>query len=533
MVFPATYHPCLLYIRHLDLLNFLSNFGCVAFPGEQFIAENRHAAVAAQQNLGPITDRSIAAANHICTEAPSIVCFGHRLLRKICSMSETRGLHVMIRSLTADWWINVRPVIHLFRKLESLSLVFLDDLDKPAAAMITSHLPILTKLSVVQADDLNASSFADFVSNLLPNQLRSLECSLNNIQLPLLEAIAKQTHLQELTLNFLVRPPFDTCLLFGLTSLTSLTLSFNFQPSPQNRSRFRRWAEENRSKVAAWLKSCQALRSIHLFRFPDLVPAVADALPYLHLHRLHVFSTGCYKDFYKKLGTQQLEYLFLAECSDEGLVDPNPEQKERGELVIKAVMAMPCLRDLRLHTYSSLDCSELEKIAKHVPRLETLSFVSRKEENSTWTLRALESFRYLTSLTVLGHTKFSAREILYWVDYLKCHQRLGGFSLFLPAQDRQSWYRGVRAADNTIHDRNDPATASLREMLNYLIVLSREDIWRGNDYEADEERMFVHLWAEITGPAGGLQLLRGSGPYEPWTGLMENKGVPLAWSVLH
>ncbi|KXH65813.1 hypothetical protein CSAL01_07519 [Colletotrichum salicis] len=428
MIFPATYHLCLLYIRHLDLLNFFSNSGCVAFPDEQFIAENRHAAVAAQQNLGPITDRSIVAANHICTEAPSIGCFGHRLL------------------------------------------------------------------------------LAAFGSN------READSSPGtNLELP-------------------SSPSFRY---MSTLSLTSLTISFNFQPSPQNRSRFRRWPEENPSKVATWLNSCQALRSIHLFRFPDLVPAVADALPYLHLHRLHDFSTGCCKDFYKKLGTQQLEYPFLAECSDEGLVDLNPEQKERGELVIKAVMAMPSLRDLRLHTYSSLDCSELEKIAKHVPKLETLSFVSRKEENSTWTLRALESFRYLTSVIGLGHTKFSAREILYWVDYLKCHQRLGGFSLFLPSQDRPSWYRGVRAADNTIHDRNDPATASLREILNYLIVLSREDIWRGNDYEADEERMFVHFWAEITGPAGGLQLLRGSGPYEPWTGLMENMGVPLAWSVLH
>ncbi|KAK1689932.1 hypothetical protein BDP55DRAFT_652075 [Colletotrichum godetiae] len=238
------------------------------------------------------------------------------------------------------------------------------------------------------------------------------------------------------------------------------------------------------------------------------------------------------KTFTKKFVTQQLEYLFLAECSDEGLIDPNMS-RERGKLVMKAVTAMPCLRDLRLHTYSYLDCSELEKIAKHVSRLETLSSVVREEENSTWTLRALESFKHLTGLTVLGHTMFSAREILYWVDCLKCHQRPGGFRLSLPAQDRQSRYWGSGVRDDGFSVPNDPATVILQRMLKSLVVYLRGDIWRGNDNEADEDRMFVNIWADIRGPAGGLQRLRGSGPYEPWTGLIENMGMHIAWSPIH
>lgn len=408
--FPATYHPYLPYIRHLNLINFLSVHGCRPFPDQRFIALNREAA---HQNPGSTTDRSIVAANHINAETPSIGCFGSRLLRKLAHMSTEKGFQVMLKSLTADWWMIVQPVIHTFRKLESLSLVFLDDLDKSAAALITSHLPLLTKISVVQADDSYIASFADFVSGLQPTQLRSFDCSLNQTQVPLLRAIVWQTCLQELTMNFIVRPPFDLHRLFELTDLKSLTLSFNYQPSPQNRLRFKRWAEENRSKFADWLKSCKALRSLHLFRFPDLVPAVADALPHLHLRTLHIFSTGCYENFYEALETQQLEYLFLAECSEEGLSNPTSRLKERGELVMKAATAMPCLRDLRLHTYSTLDCSVLDSIARYAPRLQTLSFVCRKGENSTWTLRALEGFKHLTSLTVLGHTKFSSREILY------------------------------------------------------------------------------------------------------------------------
>ncbi|KAI3537481.1 hypothetical protein CABS03_05500 [Colletotrichum abscissum] len=517
--FPATYHPYLLYIRHLNLLNFLSVHGCRPFPDQRFVAVNREAA---QQNPGSTTDQSIVAANHVTAETPSIGCFGDRLLRKLAQMSTEKGLNIMLKSLTADWWMNVQPVIHTFRKLESLSLVFLDDLDKSAAALITTHLPMLTKISVVQADDSEIASFADFVSELPPTQLRSFDCSLNQTQMPLLEAIAQQTCLQELTLQFVVRPPFELYRLFELTNLTSLTLSFNYQPSPQNRLRFKRWAEENRSKVTDWLKFCQALRSLHLFRFPDLIPAVADALPYLRLRRLHIFSTGCYEDFYEALETQQLEYLFLAECSEEGLVNPTSRSKERGELVMKAVTAMPCLRDLRLHTYSTLDCSALDNIAKHVPKLHTLSFVCRKGENSTWTLRALEGFKHLTSLTVLGHTKFSSREILYWVSYMHCHQRPGGFRLSLPAQDPRSWYRGMRAPAQIVPSTNDPATATLKQVLKWLAVFGRERHWRGNDYEAEEERMFVQLWGDARGPAEGLQLLRGSGPYAPWSGLMHS-----------
>ncbi|OHE91527.1 hypothetical protein CORC01_13176 [Colletotrichum orchidophilum] len=521
--FPVTY-PYLLYIRHLDLLNFLSTRGCRLFPEPRFIAQILREA--AQQN--PTTYQSIVAAHRITAHSPDVEYYSRNLLCELPHLAKRRDLRVMLRSLTADRWETIQPVIRAFQELESLSLVFLQGLDVFVAAIITRHLPKLTRLSVVQANDSHVSSFASFFSNLQSNQLRSFGCSLNNIRVPLLEAIPQQTCLQQLTLNFLVNPPFELHQIFELTTLTSLTLSLNFSPSRPESARFKRWAEENRSAVASWLTSCQGLRNLHLFRFPVLVPALADALPHLHLHRLHIFSTGCYEDFYKALGTQKLEYLFLAECPDRDTTNPTLGWKVRSWLTMNAVMAMPGLRDLRLHTYFPLGCQELEDIARNVPRLQTLSFVGLKGENPTWTLRALESFRHLTNLTVLGHTTFSAREVLYWVDYLQCHRRPGGFSLSLPAQDRRSWYREIRISDGVLHVVNDPATESLKEMLKFLAVYARQLIWRGNDYESDEDRMFVHLWNDIRGPAEALQLLRGSGPYPPFRGLMENMGERIA-----
>ncbi|WYZ39843.1 hypothetical protein EsH8_IV_000184 [Colletotrichum jinshuiense] len=246
------------------------------------------------------------------------------------------------------------------------------------------------------------------------------------------------------------------------------------------------------------------------------------------LRSLHVFSTGYYGDFYRALETQQLEYLFVAECPDREIISHSLGWRERGGHVMTAVLAMPCLRDLRLHTYFPLGYRELEHIAIYVPRLETISFVCRQGENPTWTLRALENFKHLTGLTVLGLTVFSSRDMLRWIEWTQCHLRPEGFSLSLPTQDRRSWFRGVGVSDYTYI--NDPATERIKQMLRFFAVYVRDrsghgEVWRGNDYEFDEERMFVHLWDDIRGPAEALQLLRGSGPYPPFMGLMENMGT--------
>ncbi|EFQ25251.1 uncharacterized protein GLRG_00395 [Colletotrichum graminicola M1.001] len=79
----------------------------------------------------------------------------------------------------------------------------------------------------------------------------------------------------------------------------------------------------------------------------------------------------------------------------------------------------------------------------------------------------------------------------------------------------------------------DPATENIKNMLRFVVVYSREqnyrgEIWTGNGYEFDEERMLVQLWDDIRGSAEALQLLRGSGPYPPFLGLMENTGARIA-----
>lgn len=434
----------------------------------------------------------------------------------------------MLKSLTIDRWTHVFPVIRFFTQLESLSLVFVDGLGTSAANIITRHLPKLRTFSVVQADESHAQELASFLSNLKADQLRSFSCSLNRTQAPILQALSKQTFLQDLALQFLVSPPLELRKLFKLTNLTSLRLGLSFSPSSFAQSRFKDWVTNNRGTFATWLISCENLRGLHIFRFPDLIPAIADALRHLRLNRLHVFSTGYYGDFYRALETQQLEYLFVAECPDREIISHSLGWRERGGHVMTAVLAMPCLRDLRLHTYFPLGYRELEHIAIYVPRLETISFVCRQGENPTWTLRALENFKHLTGLTVLGLTVFSSRDMLRWIEWTQCHLRPGGFSLSLPTQDRRSWFRGVGVSDYTYI--NDPATERIKQMLRFFALYVRDrsghgEVWRGNDYEFDEERMFVHLWDDIRGPAEALQLLRGSGPYPPFMGLMENMGT--------
>ncbi|KAK1966961.1 hypothetical protein LY78DRAFT_709550 [Colletotrichum sublineola] len=526
---PPTTQPYVNYIRHLDFLNFLSIRNCRDFPHPHFITAALQQAN--HQNFNSTNDPDIVVANQITAQTPSIGVLALRLLRDLCCMAQRRDLRVMLKSLTIDKWAHVLPVIRSLQELETLSLVFMEGLDASAAELLTRYLPRLSGIELVQASVPHTLALASFLSHLKPDQLRGFSCSLNRIQVPVLWAIPKQTNLQKLSLKFLIRPPVEMHRLFELQALTELNLSFNFIATRPAQAEFRDWATRHRGNFANWLKSCENLRSLHLFRFPDLVPAIADALPRLHLNRLHIFSTGLCRDFYEALGTQRLEYLFLAESPDMLLVNPPLGWRERDGMVMDAVAAMPGLRDLRLHTYFPLGYKELEHIARHVPKLQTIFFLGCKEENPTWTLRALVPFRHLTSLTVLGRTKFSSRQVLQWIDYTQCHLRPGGFSLSLPAQDSWSWSRGFRVS-NLIAD---PATEDIRHILRFLIVYSREnnyrgEIWRGNDYEFDEERMFVHLWDDIRGPAEALQLLRGSGPYPPFLGLMENMGARIASS---
>ncbi|KAK2060464.1 hypothetical protein LY76DRAFT_634596 [Colletotrichum caudatum] len=526
---PPTTQPYVNYVRHLDFLNFLSIRNCRDFPHPQFMAATLQQAN--HQNPDSTNGQDIVVANQLTAQTPSIGVIALRLLRDLCRVARSRDLRVMLKSLTIDKWAHVLPVIRSFQELETLSLVFMEGLDAAAAEVLTRCLPRLSGIELVQASVPHTSSLASFLSNLEPDQLRAFSCSLNRVQVPALRAIPKQMNLQKLTLKFLIHPPVEMHSLFELQTLTDLNLSFNFIASRPAQAEFRDWARSHRGTFANWLVSCENLRSLHLFRFQDLVPAVADALPRLHLGRLHIFSTGLCRDFYEALGTQRLEYLFLAESPDLLLVNPPLGWKERGEIIMDAVAAMPGLRDLRLHTYFPVGHKELEHLARHVPKLQTISFVCRKEENPTWTLRALVPFRHLTSLTVLGRTTFSSRMVHQWIDYTQCHLRPGGFSLSLPNQDSWSWSRGLIVS----HLITDPATEKIKNMLRFFVVYSRGqnyrgEIWRGNDYEFDEERMFVHLWDDIRGPAEALQLLRGSGPYPPFLGLMENMGARIASS---
>ncbi|KAK1983892.1 hypothetical protein LZ30DRAFT_748309 [Colletotrichum cereale] len=523
---PQTTQPYISYVRHLDLLNFLSIGNCRDLPRPRFMAAALQQAT--HQDLNSANDQDIILANQITAQTPGIGYPARRLLLDLCRMSIRRDLRVMLKSLTIDRWANVRPIRYL-RELETLSLVFIEGLDASAAESLTKYLPRLRNIELVQTSVPHTSDLASFLSHLKPDQLRAFSCSLNRIQIPVLRAIPNQQNLRKLSLQFLIYPPVEMHSLFELQTLTELKLSFNFNASPPAQTEFRDWAVSHRGAFTNWLKSCQNLKSLHLFRFPDLVPAVADALPHLQLDRLHVFSTGLCGDLYAVLGTQRLEYLFLAESPDILMpVNPPPVWWERGRLVMDALTTMPGLRDLRLHTYFALGYKQLEHIAIHAPKLQTISFVGSANESPRRTLRALVPFRHLTSLTVLGRTRFSSQEVLWWIDYTQCHLRPGGFSLSLPAQNGWYWTRNLKIS----HILADPATESIKHMLRFFILYQRygEQVWRGNDYEFGEERMFVQLWDDIRGPAEALQLLRGSGPYPPFRGLWENMGAHIVSS---
>ncbi|OLN85505.1 hypothetical protein CCHL11_08097 [Colletotrichum chlorophyti] len=524
-----TSHPYLTYVRHLDLLNYLSVFGVRDFPDPGFVARTIQHAGQQQQNTNANNQTPIALDQVTARSMRGPI--DPMLLSNLARMTEDSDLRVMLKKLTADTWPNILAAVRSFGELESLSLVFIEGLDASAAGTAMACLPKLKDLLLVQADATKTPALADFIANLKPDQLRSFGCSLSQVQLPVLQALLRHRTLQELSLHFLVRPPLELHRLAELTNLTSLTLSFSFFPTRIAQTRFEEWAAAHRSAIANWLASCANLRSLHVFRMPDLVPAITDALDYLRLERLHIFSTGCHLELYRVLRKQRLEYLFLAECPGGGVVSPSTGWRDRGGFVMDAVAAMPGLRDLRLHTYSPLGWKELEHVASHVPKLETLSFVCRMGEDPTRTLRALASFRHLTNLKVLGLSVFSSRDVLRWIEWTQCHLRPGGFSLSLPSQDRRSWYGGLGVTD--CQHYRDPPTERITEMLRFFSVWDRGHdgqglVWRGNDYDFDEERMYVHVWDDIRGPAEALQLLRGTGPYSPFMGLMADRGNAIA-----
>ncbi|OBR13277.1 hypothetical protein CH63R_02003 [Colletotrichum higginsianum IMI 349063] len=531
----ANTHPAgqshLSHIRHLDFLNFISIDACREVPDKGFIAHVANQL--ANLNLGPADDPTdspdIVATDQVSARHPNLENVVRPLLENLCKTARERELHVLLKSLTLDRWTNAIPQIKVFQQLESLSLVFIEGLDAQAAQVVTSSLPNLRHITVVQASVPHTLDLASFLSNLKPDQLLSFSCSLNRVQVPVLNAISQQTSLRKLSLQFFNYPPVDMHVLFKLTKLTSLTLGFNFHATARPQAIFERWAETYRTHFAKWLTSCNDLRSLHLFRLPELVPAAADALPNLHLDRLHLFSTGHHSDLYEALATQQLKYLFLAEPSND---NATLEPWERRELVVKAVVAMPCLRDLRLHTLFSLTCEELTRIAEGVPNLKTISYAAPRREHPTHALKALKSFQHLTSLTVLGRTDFSSISVYCWILETECHMRPGGFSLTLPSQRREKWFWNFRGPQGLLSNSD---TEAMMRMLSFMAVYDNErdgDLgdggFLGNEYEFEEERMFVQLWEDIRGPAEALQLLRGTGPYSPFRPLTGHLGGVIA-----
>ncbi|TKW50759.1 hypothetical protein CTA1_8314 [Colletotrichum tanaceti] len=534
----ANTHPAgisyLSHIRHLDFLNLISVAGCRDVPNADFVA--RATNQLANLNLGPADDSTdgpdIVATNQVSAINPTLDRVVRPFLENLCNTAREQKLHVVLESLTLDRWASAMPQIQDFQQLKSLSLVFLEGLDAQAAQVVTSSLPNLRHITVVQASVPHTPDLVSFLSNLKPDQLQSFSCSLNRVQVPVLKSISQLTSLRKLSLQFLVYPPVDMHVLFKLTKLTSLTLGFNFRATVRTQAIFKEWAKTCQAHFAKWLTSCDDLRSLHLFRLPELVPAVADALPSLRLDRLHLFSTGLHSKLYEALATQQLEYLFLAErSSDNATLDSS----QRRELVVKAVVAMPCLRDLRLHTLFSLARRHVTRIAEGVPNLETISYVvpNARFEHPTHTTEGLKSFPHLTSLTLLGRTQFTSMMIHCWFIESNRHHRPGGFSLTLPCQGRNDWFWNFSGPRGL---RSNSDTEALMRMLRFLAVYEDEGGnneqglggFRGNEWEFEEERMFVQLWGDIRGPAEALQLLRGTGPYSPFQPLRGQLGDVIA-----
>ncbi|KAI8313265.1 hypothetical protein K4K61_008478 [Colletotrichum sp. SAR11_59] len=310
------------------------------------------------------------------------------------------------------------------------------------------------------------------------DQLDCFECGVGAVHAPVFKAIAQQTELRCLEFRLFEIPPADLLLLSPLTNLTSLTLKFNsFTPSSRLREKYELWAREKRSHISNWITSCRSLKRLHLFRLPDLIPAIADALPHLQLERLHVYDTGNHPDFYRALKTQyHLTHLFIAEES-----------------------TRPPPRDLRCR-----------KLVMDAP---------------AWILRALELFENLKNLTILGMTRFSAPQILEWIEKTECHRRHGGFLLSLPSQEKDSWYRGVPPAElppwRTVG--RDSFTRRIKELLRFCAVKVRGpaetgESWHGNDYLKYEESMFHNLWGDARGPTA-VSIWRGHVQADPETSL--------------
>ncbi|KAF9877917.1 hypothetical protein CkaCkLH20_04493 [Colletotrichum karsti] len=429
------------------------------------------------------------------------------LLDRLVRFSNSQGLRVMLKELTTRTWTELVPAISSCPELVSLSIDSISELH--GAADIINNLPKLRNLAFVEVNMEYTFELAYLVSHLKPDQLRSFKCSLSG-QLRVLEALAKQTELSELELQFFFVPPSELHVLTALTNLTSLTLKYNYTSTEDAKDEFRTWARDHRNTIANWLMSCKSLKSLHVFRLPFLVPAIADALSHLRLDRLHIYGTAGHEGFYRALKSQRLKYLFIGEWSRTHWL----HEGKRRWLVLGAVCAMPCLRDLRLHTTFGLSNKQLERIAKHVKDLETISFHSSPGEDRAGVLRALEGFKHLTSLTVLGLTLFRARELMQWIELTRCHLRPGGFSLSLPSQGISPWLFSDTNPElffplpgNMVRE---PSPEKFRKLLRFFRVCIRGDrgeIWKGNDYEAEEERMFINLWGEVEGSTAALMIV--------------------------
>ncbi|KAF6812796.1 hypothetical protein CSOJ01_04952 [Colletotrichum sojae] len=321
---------------------------------------------------------------------------------------------IMLTNITAEKWEALLPDLFSCQQLQTLSLDNPEGLDGAAAKIIMEKLPALKHLTVIRPELGDAQEMVSFISALKLSQLRSFSYPFYEFQVPVLRAIAGLTGLQGLGLTFNEYPPVDLHDLAPLTNLTSLTLIQNDWTPDEPAAQFKEWARERRETVAAWMISCHNLASLYIFSMPALVPAIADALPHLRLEKLHIYDTKCSMDLWRALRSQRLKYLFLKECGwTEGWHDCLAEscepvyrvRREHVQAVMDAVLAMPCLRGLRLHTCFNLTTEHLREMVRCVPRLETLScMVACEKGDQTEPLEILEEFKHLTSLTLLGWT---------------------------------------------------------------------------------------------------------------------------------
>lgn len=512
--------PYFSYLRHLDTHNFvfaskalgpeLQQLDAMARPGDRNEQDSQPLSVARGQSLFPAI-----------------------FLQSLVRLSKAQDLRMamMLTEITAENWESLLPDLFSCHQLQKLSLDNPEGLDAAAASAIMEKLPSLIDLTVIRPDVTGVRGLVSFVSALKPDHLRSFNCSFSVSQAPLLGAIAGLAGLQELGLTFVRHAPVHLHILAPLTNLTSLTLSIVDYVTLESELKFVEWATKQRETFAKWLTSCRSLVSLHISKMPALVPAVTDALPHLRLERLHVNDTGSNSidHLYRALKSQRLRYLFIAEpvlgypisgLTEQGEVDD--AGKERAKIVLDAVLAMPCLRHLMLHTDFEITWDQVREMARCVPRLEKLSYVvGGGWEEHPHTLEALEGFKHLTSLTILGETHFSAEEVLDWIERTRCHLRRGGFSLCLPSQFKMDWYDEVLRVLPCAY-RHAP-TNRIKELLRFFRVRVRGPggqggWWAANTFERYDEEMFYMLWGEVRGPVGGLRMISGIvtiySPYE-------------------